>query len=106
MQNRDFYELLPLILSELSVPKPFHNPNVVIKPVLVRMPEIERVIYSNPVTVILWKDHTKTTVRCQKGDTYSPLTGFALCVMKRIYGKKEFYRLLHTYEPVEETTKE
>lgn len=49
---------------------------------------IDRVIFNDPATIVLWKDGTKTVVKCQEGDTYSEETGLALCVMKKVYGNK------------------
>lgn len=31
---------------------------------------IKKVIFNDPATIILWKDGTKTVVKCQEGDTY------------------------------------
>lgn len=49
---------------------------------------IDRVYFNDPVTVVLWKDGTKTIVRCQEGDTYSAETGLALCFAKKALGNK------------------
>lgn len=48
--------------------------------------EIEKVIFHDPATVILWADGTKTVVKCQPGDTYDREKGFLLAVCKRAYG--------------------
>ena len=49
---------------------------------------IDRVYFNDPATVVLWKDGTKTIVRCQEGDTYSAETGLALCFAKKALGNK------------------
>lgn len=49
-------------------------------------PYITRVIYNNPATIVWWSDGVKTVVRCQPGDTYSPETGLAMAISKRVYG--------------------
>ena len=46
--------------------------------------KIERVIFSNPATIVIWKDGTKTVTKCRKGDTYSKEAGLAICYMKKI----------------------
>lgn len=46
----------------------------------------KKIIYNNPVTVVLWEDKTKTVVRCQDGDEYNPMLGLALCYMKKALG--------------------
>lgn len=48
--------------------------------------KIERVIFNNPVTVVLWADGTKTKVRAQAGDTYNKETGLAMCIAKKVLG--------------------
>ena len=61
------------------------------------MAKIERVIYSNPVTVVIWGDGTKTKSRCDSQDTYDELTGFMLCVFKKIMPAKEMRKMFKTY---------
>lgn len=53
-----------------------------------RNPEIKKVIFNDPVTVVIWEDGTKTVVKCQPGDTYSKETGLALCIAKKYLGNK------------------
>ena len=45
--------------------------------------EVDRVTYSGPVTVVVWKDGTTTKTRCQYGDEYSREVGFLMCVAKK-----------------------
>lgn len=49
---------------------------------------IEKVIFNDPATIVLWKDGTKTVVKCQEGDEYSKETGLALCIAKKALGNK------------------
>lgn len=58
--------------------------------------EIDRVIYSDPATIVFWKDGTKTVVKCQKGDTYNPETGLAMCIIKKVCGNKANYNNIFT----------
>lgn len=53
-----------------------------------RLPEIKNVIFNEPATIVLWKDGTKTVVKCQEGDEYSKYTGLALCIAKKALGNK------------------
>ena len=55
------------------------------------LPEIEKVVFNCPATVVLWKDGTKTVVKCQEGDEYSKETGLAMCIAKRAFGNKGRY---------------
>ena len=47
---------------------------------------IKKVIYNDPATIILWKDGSKTVVKCQEGDIYNPTTGFLMCYVKKLFG--------------------
>lgn len=49
---------------------------------------IKKVILHNPATIVFWYDGTKTVVKCQDGDVYSPETGIAMCYMKKALGNK------------------
>lgn len=46
--------------------------------------KIDRVIINEPATIIIWKDKTKTVVKCGENDTFNPETGIALAYMKRV----------------------
>ena len=48
--------------------------------------EIKNVIFNDPATIVLWKDGTKTVVKCQEGDFYSEEMGLALCIAKKAMG--------------------
>lgn len=50
------------------------------------IPEITKVHFNPPMTIVLWDDGTKTMVKCQEGDTYSKETGLALCIAKKALG--------------------
>jgi DNA-binding beta-propeller fold protein YncE len=54
------------------------------------LPDIKRVIFNDPATIVFWSDGTKTIVKCQKenGDTYSKETGLAMAISKKAYGNK------------------
>ncbi len=49
---------------------------------------IEKVIFNKPATIVFWADGTKTVVKCQDGDVYSPETGIAMCFMKKALGNQ------------------
>ena len=55
------------------------------------MPDIERVIFNNPATIVYWDDGTKTVVKCQEGDTYSQETGLAMAIAKKVFGNNSSY---------------
>ena len=49
-------------------------------------PAIERVIFNDPATIVIWSDGSKTVVKCQDGDTYSEEIGLAMCIAKKYLG--------------------
>ena len=70
---------------------------MLIKKVYDDMPEIKQVIYSDPVTVVIWEDGTKTKSRCDEDDIYDELTGFMLCVFKKIMTPKAMRKMFKDY---------
>ena len=52
------------------------------------IPEIKKVIFNDPATIVYWKDGTKTVVECQKGDDFDPEKGFAMAFLKKCWGNK------------------
>lgn len=48
--------------------------------------DIERVIYSEDRTIMLFGDGTKTMATCSDGDVYSRETGLLICLLKHLYG--------------------
>lgn len=54
-------------------------------------PAIKNVIFNNPATIVLWKDGTKTVVKCQDGDDYDPEKGLAMAITKKALGNKGNY---------------
>ena len=53
--------------------------------------EIKDVIFNNPATIILWKDGTKTVVKCGEGEAYDPEKGMAMAIAKRLLGNQGNY---------------
>ena len=51
------------------------------------VPEIKRVIFNEPATVVFWNDGTKTVVKCMEGELFDEEKGIAMAFMKKLYGK-------------------
>ena len=47
---------------------------------------IGKVIFNNPATIIMWRDGSKTVVKCQPGDVYDPEKGFVMAYLKKLLG--------------------
>lgn len=54
-------------------------------------PEIERVIFNYPATIVLWTDGTKTIVKAQDDDVYDKEKGLAMAICKKLYGNTGRY---------------
>ena len=52
------------------------------------IPEVKKIIFNDPATIVYWKDGTKTVVKCQKGDDFDPEKGFAMAFLKKCWGNK------------------
>ena len=54
---------------------------------------IYKVIFNEEkkTTVVVWKDKTKTVVKCQDGDTFDREKGLMACYMKRIFNNRGYY---------------
>ena len=64
-----------------------------------KVPEIRKVIYNPPATIIFWEDETKTVVKCCETDIYDREKGFAMAVIKKLCGNTSapFHRLFKTW---------
>lgn len=60
------------------------------------IPDIERVIFSYPATIVLWSDHTKTVVKVKDGEKFDKWTGLSMCICKKLYGNK-FHSIFKKY---------
>lgn len=67
-------------------------------------PDIKKVIYNDPATIIFWEDGTKTVVQCQKGDDYDPEKGLVMAIAKKALGNtsRALNDVLHKWEKKEE----
>lgn len=69
-----------------------------------RRPQIEKVIFNNPATIVMWTDGTKTIVKCEN-EAFDEEKGLAMAISKKILGNKgnyynEFKRWLPEKEEV------
>ena len=65
------------------------------------IPKIKRVIYSDPATIVLWKDGTKTVVKC-KNEKFDPEKGLAMAFSKKMLGNKgNYYNVFKKWLPDE-----
>ena len=60
---------------------------------------IEKVIYNDPATIVIWSDGTKTVSKTHAGDVYSPEVGLVLCVLKKLSGSTKVHDLIEAWIP-------
>ena len=53
--------------------------------------DIEKVIFNPPATIVIWKDGTKTVVKCN-GEKFDQEKGLAMAISKRALGVGDMYR--------------
>lgn len=51
-----------------------------------RVPEIKKVIFNDPATIVIWEDNTKTVVKCGEDETFDPEKGLAMAISKKALG--------------------
>lgn len=61
---------------------------------------IDRVIFNDPATIIIWKDGSKTVVKRSDDDIWDPEKGFCMAIIKKLYGHTSFIKKF--MEPKEE----
>ena len=50
------------------------------------IPDVERVVFSDPATIVFWADRTKTVVKCMPGEKFERYAGFMAACMKKMFG--------------------
>lgn len=50
------------------------------------IPDVDRIIYNEPTTIVYWDDGTKTIVRCGEGEKFERYAGFMAAVCKKMFG--------------------
>ena len=53
---------------------------------IIKIPEISKVVFNNPATIVFWEDGTKTVVKCMEGQEFNEYYGVACAIMKRFFG--------------------
>lgn len=66
---------------------------------------IKKVIFNGPATIVIWKDGTKTVVKCMDGDDYDREKGFMMAIIEYLLGgtKGDVKRFFKKHIPEEES---
>lgn len=63
----------------------------------VTLPQLEKVVYEQPLTTAYWTDGTKTVSKCSEKDVFSKECGLAYCYMKKIFGDEKAKDIIRQY---------
>lgn len=59
---------------------------------------IQKVIFNDPATIVLWEDGTKTVVKCQDGDEFDPEKGLVMAIAKKALGNQgDYYNVIRDW---------
>ena len=56
------------------------------EPLFWGVPDIRRIVFNDPATIVFWDDGTKTVVKTCEGDKFERYMGFAAACMKKMFG--------------------
>ena len=55
-------------------------------PMMWGIPDVNRIVFNPPATIVFWDDGTKTVVKCMEDQPYEKYAGFAMACMKKMFG--------------------
>lgn len=62
---------------------------------------IEKVVFNNPYTIVIWIDGTKTIVKAEN-ESFDSEKGLAMAISKKLYGNKgNYYEVFKKWIPKE-----
>ena len=67
------------------------NTEIIVGSLEPQPPQITKVIFNYPATVVKWSDGTKTVVKCGELDEFDREKGLALAIAKKYYGNTGRY---------------
>lgn len=94
LDGLDWTHVSPFISGNLAQPKLFGEFNIP-----TGRARILKVIYKNPLVIIVWSDHTKTIAKCRAGDSYNQELGFTLCLLRKLITNKKLRETMEDWLP-------
>lgn len=71
-----------------------------------KLPEIKKVVFNKPATIVIWADDTKTVVKAQNGETFDPEKGLAMAITKKALGNEgRYFDTIKKYVPNNDANK-
>lgn len=95
-----------MALNNVKICSEVYNYNMIKKPGVKSMPKssphITKVIFNNPVTIVMWSDGSKTVVKAGKDDIFDPEKGLAMAIVKKTLGNTgKYYNEIKKWLPNE-----
>ena len=90
-KKEDKIELSASVPQEAVILKSY-NPKKIFN-----VPNVEKVLFRNPATIVWFSDGTKSVAICGYDDVYDKETGMAICLCKRMLGNKEYRELMEKW---------
>lgn len=56
--------------------------------------EYSKIIFNPPATIIIWKDGTKTVVKCSEEEIFDYEKGISMCFMKKVLSGSDYSKIL------------
>lgn len=104
--NRSFYddEMLDYLLKDITEKKAEEAEELLKKKIesdkrraiKYFINSIRKVQFTDPWTIIFWKNGEVTRIKCQDGDEYSKETGLALGIIKHMFGDTNYFNTIFT----------
>lgn len=64
------------------------------------VPGINKVVFNDPATIVIWADHTKTVVKAVEDEPYDPEKGLAMAIAKKALGNEgNYYNVFKRWLP-------
>lgn len=67
---------------------------------------VDKVIFDDRNTIILWKDNTKTIAKCNENDEYDKEKGILYAILKKVTDKEKYDNILYFIDSVLKDTEE
>lgn len=106
LEAKTMYAEYPIYRKKFDnfLEKTLHTPKI--EPLRrINLPTINKVIFNDPATIIMWADGTKTVVKADK-DEFDPEKGMAMAIAKKVLGNQgNYYETFKKWLPKEDKLK-
>lgn len=89
IKNDDFLDAMRYYYNDIAI---VENNSESIELIIDIPGMIDRVIFNDPATIILWKDGSKTVVKRSNDDIWDSEKGFCMAIIKKLYGNTSFIK--------------